>query len=83
MNTNKKVYTKPEISFVNFELSTSIAGDCKYQSNLSDNNCEMVPVIGENGWITFSDPLKGCNDFVGDDQLCYHVPSVDSSVFTS
>lgn len=80
MNTNKKVYTKPEISFVNFELSSSIANTCVDNTTTNQLTGEVLPQNdmrasgGDNGWDVFG------NDT---DCSCYHVPTVDTKVFNS
>ena len=76
----KKVYSKPEIVFENFSLSTNVAGDCEKKTNLqSENACGM----DFSGLMVFLDGMGGCKDIGilnmgGDGEfngICYHVPS--------
>lgn len=70
----KKIYTKPEIEFESFKMSSSIAtGGCGVSVNQIDlpdgydifvDGCEYVPVDGEFGG-------------------CYHVPTAETKVFAS
>lgn len=80
----KKVYTKPQIAFESFQLTSNIAGDCNTKSNAQADDATCG--YNDNGWIIFqSNPP--CNFPVGqsteNDKICYHVPSGDISVFTS
>ncbi len=84
----KKVYSKPEIMFEDFTLSTSIAGGCDVQTNLpSQNQCGM----DFSGLTVFMTGMTGCTDIavenVGGDgqwnEICYHVPTGDQNLFTS
>jgi hypothetical protein len=74
VNLMKKIYTKPEISFESFKMTSSIATGCKLDKDeipLPDmgytifiEGCEYVPVDGEFG-------------------ICYDVPTDDTRVFGS
>lgn len=88
----KKTYTKPEIVFESFVLSTNIAGDCEAKAqtfaNYSESGCGYL--LGTN--IIFGTDLTGCK---GDDNyrqvepntgwnsICYHVPSEANNIFNS
>ena len=87
----KKTYTKPEILFESFSMSTSIAGDCEsIVGNASRGTCPV-----EFGLLKiFLTPAGGCSDTddvvfepAGDDGkyngLCYHVPSGGDNYFNS
>jgi len=75
----KKVYSKPEIVFENFSLSTNIAGDCEEKTNLLSSNICGMDFSGLN---VFLEGITGCSDIkignVGGDGefngICYHVP---------
>lgn len=85
----KKVYSKPEIIFESFTLSTNIAGDCnKIVGNPSEGSC------GVPGDAPFSNLFTaditgadGChipldkNDVY--DGFCYHNPTDDNDLFNS
>ncbi len=84
----KKMYSKPEIMFESFAVSTNIAGDCKppYVNNASKGTCGVV--TSAPGMTVFVDATTGCTipDKDNDDMyngLCYHVPSEYSSLFNS
>ena len=75
----KKTYTKPEISFESFLMSTNIAGSCEEDTNLQSNNiCGM----DFSGLKVFLDGVSGCLNIKvenkgGDgeyNKICYHVP---------
>lgn len=79
----KKPYTKPRIEFVEFSLVSSITATCTYTGTHADgNNC----TYDDNGWIRFSSANSVCvNEGIVDDDLsyCYHVPTADTSIFSS
>lgn len=84
----KKVYSKPEIMFEDFTLSTNIAGDCEVKTNLPSNStCGM----DFSGLKVFMTGISGCTDIAvdnvgGDGQwnsICYHVPSGGDNLFNS
>lgn len=83
----KKTYTKPEISFESFVMSTNIAGDCEkpFVNNASKGSC---PVLGSGGLAIF-DGLVGaaCNAEPAEKDtwngLCYHVPTEAANLFNS
>lgn len=75
----KKVYSKPEIFFEDFTLTTNIAGDCEHKTNTpSSYQCG----VNASGINVFLEGMTGCEDFevvaVGGDgefnNICYHVP---------
>ena len=65
--SQKKKYMKPDLEFVNFVMSSSIAGTCKYV---------------DNGWTVYN-TTRGCNYPVDSEEVCYHVPTADTSIFAS
>ena len=78
----KKRYTKPDIAFESFSLSTSIAScDVKIEGAYG----------GECGlWMddifVFIVGVTGCDAQIPDDGsngICYHVPNGDNSMFNS
>jgi hypothetical protein len=86
----KKVYTKPEIMFEDFTLSTNIAGNCEHQDVLPTTNqqgCGLIfgpDVIFISGLCTVSEGVipEGPDDgsYNG---ICYHVPSSYDNIFAS
>lgn len=81
----KKQYTKPEVVFEDFSLSTSIAGNCdRIIGNHAAGQCGLV-------WgrkTIFLQRVTGCTTKVVDgspdyDFLCYHVPYSTSELFNS
>lgn len=75
----RKSYSKPCVEFVNFSLSGSIAAVCRYVgTNTDGNTCGYL----DNGWIMFA--VDGICDVIKKDSIfCYHVPTEDTSVFSS
>ena len=80
----KKTYTKPEIMFEDFSLSTSIALACKYGAHHAEYAC---PYEDEDMMIiVFIDHSMGCQDLVENgiyNGLCYHNPDDDTKIFAS
>lgn len=81
----KKVYSKPEIAFESFVLSTNIAGNCDMiVGNPSKDACGIV---GSDGTTLFT--AKACDfdwqSLKGDDYdgFCYHNPSEKTNMFNS
>ncbi len=79
----KKVYKKPEVTFVSFELSESISAGCEQISNQAEYACAVEDPMAEITYI--SNGITGCaytppnvNDVV-----CYHAPSDSTNVFSS
>lgn len=81
----KKFYTKPDIVFEDFSLSTSIAGACEtVLSTPTSGTCAVQ--FGR--LMVFTDQVSGCAKKVVDgsedyNKLCYHVPTEANNVFTS
>ena len=74
----RKTYAKPCVEFVDFSLSGSIAASCVHQgTNTDGNTCGYE----DNGWVMYA-PDSVCT-FPVDEEFCYHVPTVDTSVFGS
>ena len=89
----KKNYTKPQIIFENFSMSTNIAGDCEVKANTNNNYDSCGHLYGD--VILFGTDLTGCTKYgsfgrpiapntgLTDDGICYHVPSESSNIFNS
>lgn len=80
----KKTYTKPEIMFEDFSLSTSIAAGCEVGAHHTENACAY-----ENedfGEFIFTEGLTVCTTTYPDgayNGLCYHVPEDTMNIFAS
>ena len=75
----KKTYSKPCVEFVDFSLTGSIASTCKFEGTNSDgNSCGYL----DNGWIVYAIE-NVCDTIVNDPYFCIHVPTEDTSVFSS
>ena len=76
----KKVYSKPQIVFEDFSLSTNIAGDCTVKTHNPSNSECGYPMTGLG--TVFLTGMGGCSfpvnrDPSGDGEfngICYHVP---------
>ena len=88
----KRVYTKPDVLFENFSLSTSIAGNCEVRTNTIAQGTCGVPSTGLG--IVFTTALTSvCTFRVVDDGtfvvpgsndgVCYHVPTSINNLFNS
>ena len=81
----KKVYSKPDISFEDFSLSTNIAAGCEEQPfNLTDR----CGVKWTKGQVLFDNGFDNCTKEIisGDskyNKLCYHNPYESYNVFYS
>ena len=81
----KKTYSKPEIMFESFTLSTNIAGGCEqpFVTNISKGVC-AIEITG--GVTVFTGDMKVCDTNPPDDMwdgFCYHVPTEDKNLFNS
>lgn len=81
----KKVYSKPDILFEDFSLSTNIAAGCEEIPLQNINECGFK---WSKGVYIFTDSVSGCSHKVvdGDGEyngLCYHNPSSTNNVFYS
>lgn len=80
----KKNYTKPEIMFESFTLSTNIAGDCDHDTSLQTDG---VCGIDFGGDIIFLIGITGCLDQYETDDgtsgICYHNPTETTKLFNS
>jgi hypothetical protein len=80
---SKKNYSKPDIFFEDFSLSTNIAAGCEwYPSN------ENPPYVVEWGGDILLQDKNVCSEVIEDgkneyNNLCYHVPFENNNVFNS
>lgn len=81
----KKTYTKPEMSFESFELSTSVASSCPGGGvNVAEYQCAITDPGGDN---VFIDVTYGCtpqfNSYALEENPCYHNSSDNNNTFSS
>lgn len=75
----KKNYSKPEIVFESFKVTTSIASSCANKINADIDSCEV-----SYGWdVVFSEKNTDCTLISNDSIECYHVSSDTPNVFGS
>lgn len=83
----KKVYTKPEIMFEDFTLSTSIAScgfEATHDTSLGKWGCKGYQL--RSGDIVFMAEYNGCVTVEADGDYngyCYHVPTISLNLFGS
>ena len=87
----KREYSKPQIMFEDFTLSTNIAASCDRIVNNPTQGACGIPGSAP-GMDVFSAGIQGCTisegivDGVADgmyDGFCYHVPNDNSQLFNS
>ena len=80
----KKIYSKPEIMFESFAMSTSIAAGC--------DNKVTTPSLDQCGvefggdilfWSTMSACTTPLDKNTDNDPVCYHNPTDDTNMFNS
>lgn len=81
----KRTYTKPEIVFEDFTLSTNIAAGCEVRT---DTQARGQCGYAWGGKVLFLDGVAGCSDIIKNDGeffngLCYHNPSDLNNLFNS
>ena len=87
----KKAYTKPQIMFEDFSLSTSIALGCEFESdnNAAEGSCgyfdeglQTTVFVDGNTGCEYCEPNKqwGQGDF---NTVCYDIPDENYNLFTS
>lgn len=77
----KKPYSKPDIVFQNFRLSTDLCAACSIAASFAPNEC---PVTIPDFPFTLIG-MENCEMYAPEesDTLCYHVPFADNSIFSS
>ena len=80
----KKTYVKPMVAFENFQMKANIAGSCTHMGNQANgNSC----VFQDNGWTIFLIDNSACTEgefkLPVDSEVCYDVPTADTSIFNS
>lgn len=84
----KRSYEKPALYFEEYELSSSIAGNCGnklYQDTIYAVSYTTCKVDASDGDFLFLDTAIGCNTSPGADGslYCYQVPSTNEMLFNS
>ena len=84
----KRTYSKPEIMFESFTLSTNIAGDCeRIVGNPTKGSCGVPgSAPGINVFTSDMDGANGCTvpNFTDElDGYCYHTPESNYTLFNS
>lgn len=84
----KRSYEKPALYFEEYELSSSIAGNCGnklYQDTIYAVSYTTCKVDASGGDFLFLDTAIGCNTSPGADGslYCYQVPSTNEMLFNS
>lgn len=75
----KKTYSKPTISFENFQMTSSIAGSCAFNDTATTRESCSVDMDGFNIFVSACEfPPLG-----SDSEICYDVPMDDTRVFGS
>lgn len=80
----KKAYTKPDIMFEDFSLSTSIALSCEYGASHVQYVCAYEDEFLEA--VIFTNDISACTTKIQDgayNGICYHVPSDATNIFAS
>lgn len=80
----KKIYSKPNIMYEDFSLSTGITASCEYSTNFARDVCGFK----YGPYMIFTEGISGCAIPVPDGDLmfngiCYHNPSDDKNIFSS
>ena len=89
----KKTYTKPDIMFEDFSLSTNISAGCEVRANAVEGACgyTIQPWPGKYS-VLFIEGNTGCTTKVPasqeytsntNDTFCYHNPSEAHNLFSS
>ncbi len=77
----KKTYTKPEINFDSFGITSSFASSCEYHPQIADHSCGYT-IHGRTIFVVESAGCKYVSQD-GDYGICYYVPTGDSNIFIS
>lgn len=80
MNNTKK-YSKPQIVFESFELSTNIAAGCQHTADHYQGTCAVT--VGGVVQVFIESSVCAFTVSDGDSGMCYYIPNADNSVFAS
>ncbi len=79
----KKTYSKPEILFEDFSLSTNIAAGCEFDVTHDQGSCGIKFGLD----VLFNRDMSGvCNEYPENgmhDGYCYHNPTETNNMFSS
>ncbi len=80
----KKTYSKPDIFYEDFSLSTNIAANCELHPTEFIGDTFIVDL----GGVILLTNMEYCNYHIEDgknefDNLCYHVPTDSYNIFSS
>lgn len=84
----KKKYSRPDIAFESFSLSTSIAGNCEFKTDTKGGGECGYPMDGL-GMLFLTSMSNVCTTMITDDMnlsfngFCYHVPMENANLFNS
>lgn len=81
----KKTYSKPDVIFDSFSLSTNVAADCAFKTPLPKADECGLPT-GFLNEIIFITEMQGCTRTQGNgqwDTICYHQPTEENNLFNS
>jgi len=81
----KKAYSKPQIMYEDFSLSTNIAGDCEKRTNTPNSG---TCGVSYGPYVVFLDTMGSCTLKAGTDDgewngFCYHVVTNGQNLFNS
>lgn len=80
----KRVYTKPDVVFESFSLSSSITANCAKEANFSSGQCGFEYT---DEMTIFMNSIQGCTFIESDgnwqDRVCYHNPYDWNNLFNS
>lgn len=78
----KKTYTKPEINFDSFVITSKFASDCVYNPNSMEYDSCGYTIHGRTIFVAGNTGCKYVSQD-GDYGICYYVPTGDSNIFIS
>ena len=79
----KKNYSKPDIIFDSFTLSTNVAADCEFKTPLPKADECGMPYFN---YVVFMNEMQGCRKIEPSgvfNTICYHQPSETNNLFNS
>lgn len=84
----RKAYSKPEIFFEDFSLTTNIAANCEFIINTSSENVCGFEIQDEflGTQVLFTNGVTNCKTVPQDGMyngFCYHNPGETNNMFTS
>ena len=83
----KKKYSRPDIAFESFSLSSSIAGNCEVKTDTKGGGECGYPLDGLGSIFLLN--MGDCVVKITDEQslnfngFCYHIPTENSNLFNS